>query len=82
MARKYTTVSELGRCVVLLRGVHVSGQCRARLVRTAFGDRVYVVVDKSGSREIVPITSMEPIHLLRGLNLFTWEFAVDIEQSE
>lgn len=77
MARKYTNVAELGRCLVLLRGEHPSRQCRARLVRTETGGHVFAVVDKPGARQITPITSMEPIHMLRALSFFTWEYALD-----
>lgn len=78
MTRKYTTLPDLGRCTIGLRGYSSNGKCRVSIVQQTASGRILLLMSEGRSRTITEVTSLSTDALLKLLSRFEWaSFAED-----
>lgn len=72
MARRYTTISGLGRCTVILEGTNGQSRQRVRLAHQVETGRVYFVHTAGNKSAFSHVTGWPTMLLLAKLDSFDW----------
>jgi len=82
MARRYTRITTLGQCSIILDGVAFDPPRRARLAHQVESGRIYVVSQHNGIVEATLVTMMPTTALLTCLSDYTWQMPSWIEGDD
>ncbi len=82
MARRFTRISTLGQCSVILDGVAFDPPRRARLAQQVDSGRIYVVSQHDGVVETLLVTMLPTIKLLVLLSDYAWQMPSWLEGDD
>lgn len=82
MARRFTRISTLGQCSIILDGVAFDPPRRARLAQQVDSGRIYVISQHDGIVEATLVTMMPTIELLTSLSEYAWQMPSWLEGDD
>jgi hypothetical protein len=82
MARRFTRISTLGQCSIILDGVAFDPPRHARLAQQVDSGRIYVVWQKNGTVDSTLVTMLSTIDLLTRLSEYAWQMPSWLESDD
>ncbi len=82
MARRYTRISTLGQCSIILDGVAFDPPRRARLAQQVNSGRIYVISQQNGKVDATLVTMLPTIDLLTTLSDYAWQMPSWLESDD
>jgi hypothetical protein len=82
MARRFTRISSLGQCSIILDGVAFDPPRRARLAQQVDTGRIYVVSHMNGTVDSTLVTMLSTIDLLTTLSEYAWQMPSWLESDD
>ena len=82
MARRFTRISTLGQCSIILDGVAFDPPRRARLAQQVSSGHIYVVSHKNGMVDATLVTLLPTIDLLTNLSDYVWQMPSWLESDD
>jgi hypothetical protein len=82
MARRFTRISTLGQCSIILDGVAFDPPRRARLAQPVDSGRIFVVSQRDGTFEATLVTMLPTTDLLATLSDYAWQMPSWLEGDD
>jgi hypothetical protein len=82
MARRFTRITTLGQCSIILDGVAFDPPRRARLAQQVVSGHIFVVSLQDGIAQTIRVTSLPTIELLTSLSDYAWQMPTWLESDD
>lgn len=82
MARRFTTISGLGRCTIILEGTNGQSRQRVRLAHHTESGKVYFVHTAGSKSAFSHVTGWPTMQLLAKLDTFDWWIPLTLVEED
>lgn len=82
MARRFTRITTLGQCSIILDGVAFDPPRRARLAQQVDSGHIFFVSQQDGIVQTTLVTMLPTIELLTALTEYTWQMPTWLESDD
>jgi hypothetical protein len=82
MARRFTRITTLGQCSIILDGVAFDPPRRARLAQQVDSGHIFFVAQQEGIVRATRVTMLPTIELLTVLTEYSWQMPTWLESDD